>query len=72
VAREILMARKAELQVQVLEKFIRLANQCLLLNNFNTFMEIVSGITLHMHTNAPPHATHTHARAHKTHNTQHT
>jgi hypothetical protein len=59
VAREILMAKKAELQVLVLEKFIRIANQCLLLNNFNTFMEIVSGASPH-----PALSLRTHARTH--------
>jgi hypothetical protein len=43
VATEILVTKSATVQVQVLEKFIRLAAQFLQLNNFNSFMEIVSG-----------------------------
>lgn len=43
VATEILITKSTGMQVQVLEKFIRLASHCLQLNNFNTFMEIVSG-----------------------------
>jgi hypothetical protein len=43
VATEILVTKRTAMQVQVLEKFIRLAAQFLQLNNFNSFMEIVSG-----------------------------
>eukprot|EP01118_Nematostelium_gracile_P004861 TRINITY_DN15793_c0_g1_i1.p1 TRINITY_DN15793_c0_g1~~TRINITY_DN15793_c0_g1_i1.p1 ORF type:complete len:264 (-),score=72.17 TRINITY_DN15793_c0_g1_i1:25-816(-) len=44
VTSEILTKQDIKTQIQVLEKFIKLARACERLNNFNTVMEIISGL----------------------------
>ncbi len=44
VATDIVLAKDMTTQQLILRKFIKLARKCLLLNNFNSLMEILSGL----------------------------